>query len=187
MKAVDDFILRLKRQDEQALDYLIGNYMPFLKGICHHVLLKSCGYHTAEECLNDVFMTIWQRAGKFEGDQNDFRKWAGTLAKYKAIDVYRKQQKQQQREAVSDDVHNDGRSHDTEDAVLKKESRNEMLYRLHELPEADRDLFLMKYYLDLSNGEIAEALGITLAAVDNRLYRGKRKLVHLIDRKERFI
>lgn len=70
---------------------------------------------------------------------------------------------------------------------MKNEARNEMLYRLHELPEADRELFLMKYYLDLSNGEIAEALGITLSAVDNRLFRGKKKLFHLFQRKERFI
>lgn len=184
---MEDFIIRLKQQDEQALDHLIDTYMPFLKGICQHILLKSFGYHAAEECLNDVFLTIWQQAGKFEGTQEDFRKWAGTLAKYKAIDVYRKQQKQQQREAVTDDVRNDGRTHDTEDAVLQNESRNEMLYRLHELPEGDRDLFLMKYYLDLSNSEIAETLGITLSAVDNRLYRGKRKLVHLMERKERLI
>ena len=184
---MEDFIVRLKRQDEAALEYLIDTYMPFLKGICQHVLAKSCGHHIAEECLNDVFMTIWRRANKFEGDLTDFKKWAGTLAKYKAIDAYRRHVKLQQRETVSDDVRNDGRSHDTEDAVLLNESREEMLYRLHELPEADRDLFLMKYYLDLSNGEIAEALGVTLSAVENRLYRGKRKLVHLLQRKERLI
>lgn len=187
MNTVEDFIARLKRQDEYALDYLIDTYMPFLKGICQHILVKSCGYHAAEECLNDVFMTIWQKADRFEGDSNDFRKWAGTLAKYKAIDVYRRHQKRQQRETVSDDVRNDGLTHDTEDAVLRSESRNEMLYRLHELPETDRDLFLMKYYLDLTNGEIGDTLGITLSAVENRLYRGKRKLVNLIERKERWI
>lgn len=184
---MEDFIPRLKRQDEQALDYLIDTYLPFLKGICQHVLLKSCGFHVAEECLNDVLMTIWQKSHKFEGDQEDFRKWAGTLAKYKAIDVYRQQLKRQQREAVTADVRNNGISHDTETAVLNNESRNEMLYRLHELTEADRDLFLMKYYLDLSNGEIAEALGITLSAVENRLYRSKKKLVQLMERKERLI
>ena len=185
--AMEDFIPRLKRQDEQALDYLIDTYMPFLKGICQHVLLKSCGFHVAEECLNDVLMTIWQKSHKFDGDREDFRKWAGTLAKYKAIDVYRQQQKRLQREAVTDEVRNDGTAHDTEVIVLNNESRNEMLYRLHELTETDRDLFLMKYYLDLSNGEIAEALGITLSAVENRLYRGKKKLVQLVARKERLI
>jgi RNA polymerase sigma-70 factor (ECF subfamily) len=183
---MEDFIVRLKRQDEQALNYLIDTYMPFLKGICRHILVKSCGHQAAEECLNDVFMMIWQKADRFDGDPTDFRKWAGTLAKYKAIDVYRRHQKLQLKEAVSSDIRNDAHTYDTEDAVLRSESRNEMLYRLQELPENDRDIFLMKYYLDLSNGEIAETLGVTLSAVENRLYRGKRKLLNLIERKERW-
>jgi len=44
------------------------------------------------------------------------------------------------------------------------------------MPDAERELFLMKYYLELSNGEIASTLGITKSAVENRLYRGKKKL-----------
>ncbi|PSL41499.1 RNA polymerase sigma-70 factor (ECF subfamily) [Planomicrobium soli] len=184
---MEDFIGRLKRKDEEALTFMIHTYMPFLKGICQHILTKSCGQQAAEECLNDVFLTIWQKAHQFEGDAADFRKWAGIITKYKAIDSYRRHIKQQQRESTTDKVRNDGRTCDTEDAVLEKESREEMLFRLYKLPEADRELFLMRYYLELSNNEIADALGITVSAVENRLYRGKRKLVHLFERKERFI
>lgn len=184
---MEDFIPRLQRKDEEALQYMIDTYMPFLKGICQHILLMSCGRQAAEECLNDVFMTIWQRAYQFQGGPEDFRRWAGMIAKYKAIDRYRRQVKLQEREAVTEEVRNAGKSHDTEEAVLKNESRDEVLGKLHSLPEADCELFLMKYYLDLSNGEIAEALGITVSAVDNRLYRGKRKLAILFGGKERFI
>lgn len=184
---MEDFIPRLQRKDEEALQYMIDTYMPFLKGICQHILLKSCGRQAAEECLNDVFMTVWQRAHQFQGGPAEFRKWAGMVAKYKAIDRYRRQTKLQEREAVTEEVHNDGKNHDTEEAVLKNESRDEVLGKLHSLPETDRELFLMKYYLDLSSGEIAEALGITVSAVDNRLYRGKRKLATLFGGKERFI
>ena len=184
---MEDFIARLKRKDEKALNYMIDTYMPFLKGICQHILTKSCGQQAAEECLNDVFLTIWQKAPQFDGNAADFRKWAGMITKYKAIDSYRRHTKQQQRESMSDEVNRDGFSRDTEDAVLQREAREEMLCRLHELPEADRELFLMRYYLDLSNSEIAEALGLTVSAVENRLYRGKRKLVQLFERKERFV
>lgn len=184
---MEDFIARLKRKDEEALSYTIDTYMPFLKGICHHILLKSCGQHAAEECLNDVFLTIWQKAYQFEGDMADFRKWIGMITKYKAIDSYRRHTKQQQRTSSANEVQNSGIYHETEDAVIQNESRDEMLCRLHELPEADCELFLMKYYLDLSNIEIAGALGITISAVENRLYRGKRKLVNLFERKERFV
>ncbi|WKA51840.1 sigma-70 family RNA polymerase sigma factor [Planococcus liqunii] len=184
---MENFIGRLKRRDEEALAFLIDTYMPFLKGICQHILAKSCGKQAAEECLNDVFLTIWQKSHQFEGSNEDFRKWAGMVAKYKAIDRYRRETKQQLRETLTDENVASGGRHSTEEAVLKNESREEMLVRLHQLPEADRELFLMRYYLDLSNNEIAEALGITLSAVENRLYRGKRKLGHLMERKERFI
>ena len=184
---MEDFIPRLQRKDEEALQYMIDTYMPFLKGICQHILLKSCGRQAAEECLNDVFMTVWQRAYQFQGSHEDFRRWTGMIAKYKAIDRYRRQVKLQEREAVTEEVYNAGTSHDTEEAVLKNESRDEVLGKLHSLPEADCELFRMKYYLDLSNGEIAEALGITVSAVDNRLYRAKRKLAILFGGKERFI
>ncbi|MBB5179856.1 RNA polymerase sigma-70 factor (ECF subfamily) [Planomicrobium koreense] len=183
---MEDFIARLKRQDEAALNYMIDTYMPFLKGICQHILLKSCGRQAAEECLNDVFMTIWQRAKQFDGDAGDFRKWAGMVAKYKAIDSYRRHMKRLERESVTDDVRTAGISNNTEEMVLDKEARDEVLAGLHSLPEADRDLFLMKYFLGLPNAEIAESLGITVSAVDNRLYRGKRKLAALFGGKERF-
>jgi RNA polymerase sigma-70 factor (ECF subfamily) len=32
----------------------------------------------------------------------------------------------------------------------------------------------MKYFLDMQNVKIAEKLGLTKAAVDNRIYRGKQ-------------
>lgn len=59
---------------------------------------------------------------------------------------------------------------------LNKEQKERILLKMQLLPESERELFLMKYYLDLTNGEIADALGITKSAVENRLYRGKKKL-----------
>lgn len=184
---MEDFIARLKRQDEAALNYMIDTYMPFLKGICQHILVKSCGRQASEECLNDVFMTIWLRARQFDGNAEDFRKWAGMVAKYKAIDSYRRHMKRMERESVTDEVQAASTSYNTEETLLDKEARDEVLVGLHSLPEADRELFLMKYFLSLPNAEIAEALGITVSAVDNRLYRGKRKLATLFGGKERFI
>jgi len=45
----------------------------------------------------------------------------------------------------------------------------------------------MKYYLELSNNEIAENLSLSKAAVDNRLYRGKKILATNTKLKERFL
>lgn len=69
---------------------------------------------------------------------------------------------------------------------LRKEQKESILIELQTLPDTERELFLMKFYLDLSNREIAAALGITKSAVENRLYRGKKKLETLPTIKERF-
>lgn len=40
----------------------------------------------------------------------------------------------------------------------------------------DREIFVMKFFLDCKTEEIAQKLGLTNTAVDNRVYRGKKRL-----------
>ncbi len=70
---------------------------------------------------------------------------------------------------------------------MKREERDELIAAISQLKENDRDIFMMKYYLELSNGEIADHLGLTKAAVDNRLYRGKKILASNLKVKELFV
>ncbi|WP_235612340.1 sigma-70 family RNA polymerase sigma factor [Metalysinibacillus jejuensis] len=84
------------------------------------------------------------------------------------MDHYRVLTKRAQREQVKEEL--------PPVAIYDKQERNELLLLLSGLPELDRDIFLMKYYLQLPNNEIAQRLDLTKAAVDNRLYRGKQTL-----------
>nr|WP_232019952.1 sigma factor [Ureibacillus thermosphaericus] len=43
--------------------------------------------------MNDVFLAVSQNSDKFRGSEEELKKWIGTIAKYKAIDIYRKQKK----------------------------------------------------------------------------------------------
>jgi RNA polymerase sigma-70 factor (ECF subfamily) len=45
----------------------------------------------------------------------------------------------------------------------------------------------MKYYLYLSTAEIAETLSLSISAVENQLFRGKKKLAQNKQLKEQFI
>ncbi|ATP39177.1 hypothetical protein CSE16_03540 [Solibacillus sp. R5-41] len=71
--------------------------------------------------------------------------------------------------------------------LIQKEAKNEILFALTQLEELDRNIFMMKYYLEISNSEIADSLGLTKAAVDNRIYRGKKVLATNPKLKERFV
>ena len=175
MKKVNEanFIKRLKAKKEDALEYVIDTYLPIIKGIVSKVLLPIGQQESIEECINDVFLAIWNNAKKFDGNQDDFRKWICAIARFKAIDYYRKLQLDS---PVSYDFIDFDAANSVEDEVLRIENRKELTKLLNKLSEIDRKIFMMKYVLGLSSNEIGEQLGLTRSAVDNRLHRGKKIL-----------
>lgn len=181
-----NFITRLKKQKEDALEYIIDAYLPLVKTIATKILYNMKQSDT-DECVNDVFLTIWQNAHQFEGDAEDFRKWIGMITKYRAIDCYRQAKKRIEREQSDAPLERKASAVQTDETVLKSEERHALLFAISQLKEIDRDIFMMKYYLELSNSEIADNFGLTKAAIDNRLYRGKKLLATNTKLKELFV
>ncbi|MCI0764128.1 sigma-70 family RNA polymerase sigma factor [Bacillus sp. TL12] len=168
-----NFIKRLQRQKEDALEFIVDTYLPLIKGITHKVLIPLKNDGLIEECINDIFLSVWHNANKFHGEAEDFKKWIAAIAKFKAIDYYRKANKEV--EITSDDLDvNKGRS--AEDEFIVIEDRNELVKIINELEPVDQKIFIMKFLLGFKTEEIGEKLGLTRAAVDNRIYRGKKKL-----------
>lgn len=59
-----------------------------------------------------------------------------------------------------------------ESAVLSAEERSELLAALRGLPPRQREALALKYYLDLPDPEIADAMGIGQSTVRSTLHRG---------------
>jgi len=59
-----------------------------------------------------------------------------------------------------------------EDSVLERERRAEMLVALDGLSQRQREVLLLRYYLDLSEADIAETLRISRGAVKSHSSRG---------------
>ena len=171
----ENFIKRLQQQKEDALEFVVDQYLPLVKGITHKILGPLQNHGLIEECINDIFLSIWENARKFKGEGPDFKKWLCTIAKYKAVDYYRKAVKEKQVELLVA-KHYDGEFLSMEDMLIIAENRKEVIALLNELEKVDKNIFILKYFLGYQNVEIADKLGLTKAAVDNRIYRGKKKL-----------
>lgn len=104
----------------------------------------------------------------------DFKKWIGVIAKYKAIDTYRSLQNKPKTVELLSSISN---SKDLPERIVEQRVQKEQLFiSILNLSKNDQEIFLLKYYLGYSNGEIAEIFGLSKSAVENRLYRGKLKL-----------
>lgn len=169
----NNYIQRLKKGKEDALDYIVDNYLPLVKGTVLKILTQFKDDGLVEECINDVFISIWNNANKFHGDNTDFKKWIYSVSKFKAIDYYRSKVRKgmdilETIELIDRDC--------VEDRLIQSENRKEIINLINELDSVDRNIFILKFFLGYTSEDIALKLGITKAAVDNRIYRGKRKL-----------
>ncbi|QTD40109.1 sigma-70 family RNA polymerase sigma factor [Sporosarcina sp. Te-1] len=169
----ENFIKHFKRGKEAALEYVIDEYAGLVKAIVYNSLQSYNDPHLIEEGVSDTFMGAFENAKQFNGEPEDFRKWICTIAKFKAIDKKRSLAKTPVA-AVINDHQLEVKS--AEDEFLIQSSTEELLSMMAKLPQVDRDIFTMKYFLNMRNDEIAKQLGLTKASVDNRLYRGKKRL-----------
>ncbi|WP_312856048.1 RNA polymerase sigma factor [Nocardioides stalactiti] len=67
-------------------------------------------------------------------------------------------------------------------AVLGDSRRRLVLEALQQLPRRQREVLALRYYLDLSEAEIAETLGISRGAVKSHASRGSAALRPLLER-----
>lgn len=168
-----NFIKRLQLGKEDALEFIVDKYLPLVKGVTHKILFPIKQDGVIEECINDVFLSIWNNANKFHGDATDFKKWVCAITKFKAIDYYRKATKRV--ELISEHVET-SEAASIEDELIEREDRTELIRLINQMEPVDRDIFIMKYFLGLKSEEISARLGLTVASVHNRIYRGKKKL-----------
>lgn len=165
-----NFIKRLKNGKEDALEYVIDRYLPIVKSIVQNVLRPIQQEELVDECVNDIFLSAWQNAKKFRGrDENEFKNWLCAVAKYRAIDHYRKEVKR-------NEVPVEFLETFPTPAGTPIHLKDEVEEILNQLEPIDRKIFMMRYLLGYNSTEISKSLGMTKSAIDNRMYRGRKQL-----------
>lgn len=175
MKITKDILsVQLQKKNIKALDFLVDTYSNLLYKVIYNVLI-SCGDKEAiEECLNDVFLSIWDNSDKFTGNPEKFVHWICVVAKYKAIDYQRKLSKN--KEIIDINEYTAKCDFTPEDKLLASESKDEILNAINEMNETDRKIFTMRFFLNESINDIAQSLGVSRNVVDTRLSREKKQL-----------
>lgn len=69
-----------------------------------------------------------------------------------------------------------------DDAALAGVASANVIRALKELPRRQRECLVLRYYLDLSDLEIAQDLGVSIGSVKQHLHRGLDKLERTLER-----
>jgi RNA polymerase sigma-70 factor (ECF subfamily) len=199
----DDLARRLYERDPDALETLISRYSREVFYFIRLVLDGVGVLQDAEECVNDLFVAVWQEINTFDPGRGTLRTWLTMRAKYIALDRRRQLCRRQAHSIqpadedrqwhTSDGTHSRksaGWGYDGDNRValpphpeasmehlLEQSERREALHlALATLPELERFLIYQRYFKFASTEELATKTGLSRHAVDTRLWRARKSL-----------
>jgi RNA polymerase sigma-70 factor (ECF subfamily) len=132
----------------------------------------------AEELLNEVFLSVWQNAHRYEGRSEPLT-WMLSIAHNKAISAMRK--KTEMLGIAEESARVLAAEDDAPDiAAQKLDKRTKIRACIAELSPDHRTILDLVYYQEQSVAEAAEILGIPEATVKTRMFYARKKLSELL-------
>lgn len=136
----------------------------------------------AEELTQDVFVTAWRKAARFDASRGRLSTWLMTIAHNLAVDRLRRETGVTRPTLVLVDEVPDAPGIDEEDALLERDAA---MRALSSLSDGERTLLARAYFRGLTAREIAESDGIPLGTVKTRLRAALIKVRRANEDKER--
>ena len=150
---------------------------------CLYIALKILKkQELAEDAVGDAFIEVIKQKDKILAMScSDLVPYLVTIVKSRAINIAKKQNRISDTpiEELAETIESNDVS--VEDQIINKQSFESLIAHVAKLDETHKVTFEMKYVHGMSNGEIAETLGINKKNVETRLYRAKQKLRKIIE------
>jgi len=169
-----DLELIKTNKSEAAFARLFYHFAPRVKAF----LIKSgADVGLAEECAQEVMVTVWNKAHLFDPSRASASTWIFTIARNKKIDALRKQLR-----PTPDDL-GWGPEHepDQEEMVGLQQETEKLGQAIAKLPDKQRVLVERAYFEEMSHNEIAEATGLPLGTIKSRIRLALERLRHAMN------
>lgn len=185
--ASDEELVRAAQAGQnRAFDELVVRYRDKVYRLSFKILRHE---EDAAEALQDAFLSAFRGIKNFKAEST-FSTWLYRIATNASLMKYRKrrdghvslEQSQSNADEPGEAMQLPDWSTQPLDELLDAETREVMADGIALLPEDDREVFQMRDILEMSNAEVAEKLGLTVAAVKSRLHRARIRLRNHLDR-----
>ena len=171
---------KLAAGDEVAFRMLVERHIDRAYAIALRIVGNAAD---AEDVVQDTMLKIWSHRGRWQHGRAKFSTWLDRVISNRCIDLRRKPRNENV-ETVPEVA--DGQPGAVE--IIERNELNGMLeLAMQRLPEQQRIAVIFSYHENMSNGEIAQVMDTTVAAVESLLKRGRQQLRQLLRKHERDI
>lgn len=172
-----ELIAQYRNGSEPAFDLLVDRYQ---KKIYTTIFLIVKDQEIAEDLLQDVFVKVVNTINSDKyNEEGKFQPWVMRIAHNLAIDYFRKAKRYPTilMEDGSNIFNSLKFSEETiEDRKVKDEGIDLVKRLIEELPETQKEVLIMRYYVEMSFQEIADQTGVS---INTALGRMRYALIHL--------
>jgi len=192
--SIEDLIDRLRSGDKQVLGALFARYRSQLHRMVEFRLDRRLrGRVDASDVLQDAFLDAAKHVDRFL-DQPDLPLvvWLRIMTTQRLIDLHRRHLGAKKRNAGQDVSLNQPRQYEATSACIAVQlvddlptpsaeaQLGERIQKLEEILDRmdpmDREVLALRHFEELSNGEVAEILGLSKSAASNRYVRALKRL-----------
>lgn len=160
-----------ERRDRAAFVRLFGLFGPRVKA---YLIRQGADGAAAEDLVQDVMLTVWQRAAQFDRGKAAVSTWVFTIARNRRIDSLRRAKRP---EFDPEDPALVREPDEPADRLVDAAQRSRHLHAaVAQLPEEQARLLRLAYFDDKSHSVIAEELALPLGTVKSRLRLAMIKL-----------
>lgn len=167
-------VLRVCDQHEASLAKLYEAASGRVYGLVLRVVRNTA---VAEEVVEDVFWQVWREAPRFDAGRGKVMAWLLAIARSRAIDALRRQDRVRAHEQAVDDEetlealaeHHDDQS--PEDLLAAAQHHSRLLALLATLEPLQRQLLSLAFFRGCTHEEIAAQTGLALGTVKSHIRR----------------
>lgn len=168
-------------QDQELVDLYIAGNEPCLeiliarhkKRVFSYVMMVVRDRHLAEDIFQDTFIKVIQtlKRGSYN-DEGKFLPWVLRIAHNLVIDHFRRQKRMPVVDGGEEfDIFSviSMRQGNIEDRLVKKQVRSDLRDAIVRLPQEQREVLIMRHYMDMSFKEIADSTNVSINTALGRM------------------
>jgi RNA polymerase sigma-70 factor (ECF subfamily) len=168
---MEDLVARAQEGDRAALEDL---YLQHFDRIYSYLHVTVGDRHDAEDLTTQTFLRMLESIGRFRWGGAPFSAWLFRIAHNLAMDHFRARSRWQPEDSVPEPPGSVESS--AEEAALRQLASENMFDLIEGLSEEQRQVLILKFVFDFSNGETATVLDKTEGAIKSLQHRALASL-----------
>ncbi len=152
-------------------------YHEYFPVIYNYVFYRLLNRENTEDIVSQVFMKVLGHLNTFDPAKASLKTWIYRITDHALIDFYRRQKPNLSLDHEESGLQNELHVHfDEQYEQIASPTRRTIFAALGQLPERERMFVYYKYYLNITNREIARRMNMNENTVSAIMARARKKL-----------